>query len=91
MARVLQHLEKMGAQINYIDKAGLAPFTIRGGNLEGKEFKLKVASAQVQTAILLAGLQATVKQQYIYLAMPATIQRVCSVIWVFLLKMIMVL
>ncbi len=58
MARVLQYLEKMGAHIDYIDKEGLAPFTIRGGNLEGQEFKLKVASAQVQTAILLAGLQA---------------------------------
>jgi 3-phosphoshikimate 1-carboxyvinyltransferase len=61
MARVLQHLEEMGAHINYIEKEGLAPFTIRGGNLEGKEFKLKVASAQVQTAILLAGLQAAGK------------------------------
>ncbi len=61
MARVLQHLERMGTQIKYLDREGLAPFTIRGGNLEGKEFNLKVASAQVQTAILLAGLQANGK------------------------------
>ena len=58
MARVLDQLKKMGAHINYIEKEGLAPFTIRGGKLEGNTFNLKVASAQVQTALLLAGLQA---------------------------------
>lgn len=59
MARVLDHLEQMGTEINYLDSEGLAPFTISGGNLQGQEFTLKVASAQVQTALLLAGLQAS--------------------------------
>ncbi len=58
MARVLEHLEKMGAQISYNGEQGLAPFAITGGHIKGTEFKLKVASAQVQTALLLAGLQA---------------------------------
>ncbi len=58
MARVLEHLKTMGATISYANGPGLAPFTITGGNLEGTEFKLTVASAQVQTALLLAGLQA---------------------------------
>lgn len=58
MARVLEQLQKMGTQINYLANHGLAPFTIQGGNLQGADFQLKVASAQVQTALLLAGLQA---------------------------------
>ncbi len=66
MARVLEPLEKMGAHINYVKETGLAPFTIGGGTLQGREFKLKVASAQVQTALLLAGLQANGKRRYIY-------------------------
>ena len=58
MARVLEHLKTMGADITYADGQGHAPFAITGGRLEGSEFKLPVASAQVQTALLLAGLQA---------------------------------
>ncbi len=59
MTRVLAPLSEMGADIVYEgDKGGFAPFTIFGGNLKGKHFTLPVASAQVQTALLLAGLQA---------------------------------
>ncbi len=58
MTRVLEHLETMGAQVNYNEEKGLAPFAISGGQLTGSEFTLKVSSAQVQTALLLAGLQA---------------------------------
>jgi 3-phosphoshikimate 1-carboxyvinyltransferase len=71
MARVLKPLEEMGAIVKYLAPvssqlpAGIsanggehAPFEIHGLKLTGKEFHLKVASAQVQTAILLAGLQA---------------------------------
>lgn len=58
MARVLKHLEKMGAKVSYLDKENYPPFAIEGGNLQGFEFNLEQASAQVQTAILLAGLQA---------------------------------
>jgi 3-phosphoshikimate 1-carboxyvinyltransferase len=61
MSRVLAPLEEMGAQIEYEDSgssAGCAPFSVSGGRLHGREFDLKVASAQVQTALILAGLQA---------------------------------
>lgn len=58
MGRVLNAMKEMGARIHYNVKDNHAPFTINGGNLTGKEFTLPVASAQVQTAIVLAGLQA---------------------------------
>jgi 3-phosphoshikimate 1-carboxyvinyltransferase len=37
---------------------GFAPFRVNGGKLTGRSFDLKIASAQVETALLLAGLQA---------------------------------
>lgn len=58
MSRVLDLLAQMGATVNFDAKQGCAPFSINGTQLKGKEFNLKVASAQVQTALLLAGLQA---------------------------------
>jgi len=64
MSRVLLPLYEMGAQVHYQSSQDMAPvsdtapFSITGGNLKGSEFVLKVASAQVQTCILLAGLQA---------------------------------
>jgi 3-phosphoshikimate 1-carboxyvinyltransferase len=56
MARVLSYLEQMGAKVEYVGEANYPPFKIQGGELIGKHFTLPVASAQVQTAILLAGL-----------------------------------
>jgi len=57
MARVTEPLRKMGAAI--LDrKGGLAPLAIRGAELEAIEFSMPVASAQVKSAVLLAGLQA---------------------------------
>lgn len=58
MARVLKPLAEMGAQIKHLDRANYAPFSIGSEKLVGREFILDVASAQVQTALLLAGLQA---------------------------------
>ncbi|HEY9790555.1 MAG TPA: 3-phosphoshikimate 1-carboxyvinyltransferase [Candidatus Obscuribacterales bacterium] len=58
MARVLDPLSQMGAKIAYLDKPGCPPFTITGAALTGKSFELPLASAQVQTAVLLAGLHA---------------------------------
>ncbi|MCI0331259.1 MAG: 3-phosphoshikimate 1-carboxyvinyltransferase [candidate division Zixibacteria bacterium] len=55
MERVLAPLAKMGLKII---KDGPPPFTIAGGKLSGIEYLLPVASAQVKSAILLAGLQA---------------------------------
>jgi 3-phosphoshikimate 1-carboxyvinyltransferase len=58
MKRVLDLLQEMGAAVTFNEKPGCAPFSITGTRLTGKEFNLAVASAQVQTALLLAGLQA---------------------------------
>jgi 3-phosphoshikimate 1-carboxyvinyltransferase len=46
----------MGATILGRDGGKLAPLTIRGGNLHGIDYAMPVASAQVKSAILLAGL-----------------------------------
>jgi len=55
MERVLLPLSQMGLKIV---KSGPPPFTIAGGKLSGIEYLLPVASAQVKSAVLLAGLQA---------------------------------
>lgn len=57
MGRVITPLEKMGAVIGSSD--GKAPLHIEGGrNLIGIEYELPVASAQVKSCVLLAGLDA---------------------------------
>jgi 3-phosphoshikimate 1-carboxyvinyltransferase len=56
MARVAEPLRQMGATILGRDGGRLAPLTIRGGNLHGIDYTLPVGSAQVKSAILLAGL-----------------------------------
>jgi 3-phosphoshikimate 1-carboxyvinyltransferase len=58
MARVVTPLRAMGAQVDGRDDATHAPLVIRGGPLHGLRYELPVASAQVKSAILLAGLQA---------------------------------
>jgi 3-phosphoshikimate 1-carboxyvinyltransferase len=58
MSRVLGELGRMGAGVTYKKTQGLAPFVISGGNLKGANFDLAVASAQVEAALLLAGLMA---------------------------------
>lgn len=59
MGRVTGPLQKMGARIDGRRGGSLAPLAVRGGGLRGEEFTLPVASAQVKSAILLAGLAAT--------------------------------
>lgn len=58
MGRIVAPLRAMGAQIRGRDGDTLAPLTIRGGPLRGIDYRLPVASAQVKSALLLAGLQA---------------------------------
>ena len=58
MGRVVDPLRLMGARIDGRDGGRLAPLAIRGGGLTGMRHELAVASAQVKTALLLAGLQA---------------------------------
>ena len=55
MARVAQPLRLMGASVE--TRSGeLPPLKIRGGNLKGIRYELPVASAQVKSCVLLAGL-----------------------------------
>lgn len=58
MARVVEPLSQMGATVLGRDGGRLPPLAIRGGNLRGLDYVLPVASAQVKSAILLAGLYA---------------------------------
>ena len=58
MGRVIEPLKQMGAQIMGRHGDTLAPLTIRGGLLHGIEYPMPVASAQVKSSILLAGLYA---------------------------------
>jgi 3-phosphoshikimate 1-carboxyvinyltransferase len=56
MGRVIQPLARMGAQIDAVD--GHAPLVIHGAPLRGLAFEPDVPSAQVKSAVLLAGLHA---------------------------------
>ncbi len=57
MERIRTPLGSMGAQIDLTD--GHAPMTVRGGPLQAIDFEAPIASAQVKTAVLFAGLQAS--------------------------------
>ena len=56
MKRVIEPLELMGAKINSVN--GHAPLNITGTNLHSIDYTSKLASAQVKSCILLAGLNA---------------------------------
>ncbi len=58
MKRVVGPLAQMGAKINGNEEGNKLPLTIIGSNLKGISYELPVASAQVKSAILLAGLYA---------------------------------
>jgi 3-phosphoshikimate 1-carboxyvinyltransferase len=59
MARVVEPLRAMGAHVDGRADGTLPPLVVRGGDLTGTAHHLHVASAQVKTALLLAGLQAS--------------------------------
>src|ERR1041385_7603364 len=56
MGRVIEPLRKMGADIVAEGPEQTAPLRIHGGSLRGINFKSPLASAQVKSAVLLAGL-----------------------------------
>ncbi len=56
MGRIVDPLRLMGAQVDGRDGGKLAPLIFRGGTLHGIEYRLPVASAQLKSALLLAGL-----------------------------------
>ncbi|HDZ62103.1 MAG TPA: 3-phosphoshikimate 1-carboxyvinyltransferase [Nitrospirae bacterium] len=55
MQRIIEPLSKMGAEI-LSEQGEYPPLTIIGGNLKAEDLTLLIASAQVKSAILLAGL-----------------------------------
>lgn len=58
MGRVTDHLERMGARFDWSGARGLLPAILTGGRLTAIDHVQTVASAQVKSAILLAGLNA---------------------------------
>ena len=61
MAHVLEPLRKMGAEIVAEGEHDTAPLRIEGRPLHGIDYTLPVASAQLKSALLIAGLFATGK------------------------------
>jgi 3-phosphoshikimate 1-carboxyvinyltransferase len=59
MGRVVRPLRTLGARVDGRADGELAPLVIRGGDLVGRLCDLDVATAQVKTAIVVAGLQAS--------------------------------
>lgn len=57
MKRVAEPLRLMGARFDLTD-GDFAPLTVRSAKLHGIEYRLKTASAQIKTAIILAALSA---------------------------------
>ena len=65
MKRISSPLELMGADIELTGDRGCAPIKITGGTLHSISYTLPMASAQVKSAILLAGLFAEGKTEVI--------------------------
>ena len=57
MKRVTDPLSQMNAQIDGRENGQYTPLSIRGGKVKGMHYHSPVASAQVKSAVLLAGLQ----------------------------------
>lgn len=60
MDRITGPLREMGASIRYLERPGVVPFQITGGDLSEIRHEGRVASAQVKSAILFAGVGAGV-------------------------------
>lgn len=58
MKRIIDPLSRMGARIRSLHDNGCAPLEITGSSLHGIHYPSPVASAQVKSAVLLAGLYA---------------------------------
>ena len=58
MDRIIEPLTLMGAKFESLINNNHIPYTVAGGNLKGIEYVSPIASAQVKSAILLAGLYA---------------------------------
>jgi 3-phosphoshikimate 1-carboxyvinyltransferase len=58
MRRITAPLKSMGAVIDGREHGSLAPLVFRGGSLEGITYEMPVASAQLKSCILIAGMLA---------------------------------
>ncbi|MFC7442115.1 3-phosphoshikimate 1-carboxyvinyltransferase [Laceyella putida] len=58
MKRVVEPLRKMGARIDGRQDGRFTPLSVRGGRLQGLTYESPIASAQVKSCLLLAGLNA---------------------------------
>ena len=58
MKRIIEPLSKMNAYFNCLENEGMLPYLIKGNKLKGVHINSNIASAQVKSAILLAGLYA---------------------------------
>lgn len=58
MKRIMEPLSLMGADIESVNRNGCSPLRIHGKPLHGIHYTSKVASAQVKSCVLLAGLYA---------------------------------
>ncbi len=58
MKRVIEPLTRMGARIMARESDSRPPIAIRGGGLRGIDYDMPVSSAQVKSALMLAGLYA---------------------------------
>ena len=56
MARVVDPLRSMGADLQWTEQPGRLPVCVRGARLTAIDYRLPVPSAQVKSALLLAGL-----------------------------------
>jgi 3-phosphoshikimate 1-carboxyvinyltransferase len=65
MKRVINPLREMGAKINGRKNGEFTPLSLKGGGLKPITYSMPVASAQVKSALLLAGLQAEGKTQIV--------------------------
>jgi 3-phosphoshikimate 1-carboxyvinyltransferase len=65
MARIVEPLRRMGAEITGPENGNKPPLTIKGGGLYGVEHHMEIESAQVKSALLLAGMQAEGKTRII--------------------------
>jgi 3-phosphoshikimate 1-carboxyvinyltransferase len=65
MDRVIEPLRLMGAEIYGRNNDRFAPLTIKGNKLQGITYELPVPSAQIKSAVLLAGLYASGKTSVI--------------------------
>lgn len=61
MKRIIDPLVSMGADIASVEGNGCAPLAIRGRQLRGIHYASPIASAQVKSCVLLAGLYADMK------------------------------